>query len=131
VELKIAGRWTAKQLRERLENQLVGQYMREARHGTFLLVNRGGRKDRKRWGIDGKMQDFARLTNWLAGEAESLLKERDIEGLRVIGIDLLVRDQDARTPSKRTKVKRRRAKKAPKAKRPKSASSKSRRRRKR
>ena len=46
IELKIADApdWSAAKLRERLENQLIGQYMDEARYGILLIVRRGGKK---------------------------------------------------------------------------------------
>lgn len=124
IELKIAGRWTAKELRERLENQLIGQYLREAHRGVFLVVNRGAKNDRKRWRIDGKMRSFDELTDWLAREARQLMKKhKDVLGLEVIGIDLLVRDARARQDRAKKKA-------APKAstKRHKLAQTKSRRR---
>lgn len=53
IELKIADKseWTAAKLRERLENQLIGQYLLEARYGVFLLVRRGNveKRDRQHW----------------------------------------------------------------------------------
>lgn len=47
IEIKISGQWSARQHRERLENQLIGQYMREAQFGIFLIINRGAKSDRK------------------------------------------------------------------------------------
>ena len=41
IELKIADKWTLAQLIERLENQLVRQYMRVSQYGIFLVVHNG------------------------------------------------------------------------------------------
>jgi len=57
IEIKIADKreWSAAVLRERLENQLVGQYLREARYGIFLLVRRHNkdRGDKDGWSLTG------------------------------------------------------------------------------
>ena len=39
IEVKIAGQWQAAHLSERMENQLIRQYMKESRFGIFLVVN--------------------------------------------------------------------------------------------
>ena len=41
IELKIGDNWSPKQLIERLENQLIKNYMRVSRYGVFLLVYKG------------------------------------------------------------------------------------------
>ena len=86
IEIKIAGKWSANQLRERMENQLVGQYLREARYGIFLLVNRGADRDKKSWRHDGNLS-FSTLVQWLKDESRTLLNER-VQDIEVIGIDL-------------------------------------------
>ena len=89
IEVKIAGKWQAPVLRERLKNQLVGQYMREARYGIFLVVNRGAKGDLQTWNPSGKRVGFAELVHWLSRRAEALLTTRsNIDGLQVVGIDL-------------------------------------------
>jgi hypothetical protein len=97
IEIKIAGQWTAAEMRERLENQLVKQYMREAKYGVFLVVNRGGKKDQKQWTVDGKRVAFDKLTEWLQQEARGLAATSpSIEGLEVVGIDLTRRSPATR-----------------------------------
>jgi hypothetical protein len=95
IELKIVDKpkWSAAALRERLENQLIGQYLREARYGVFLLVRRGARGDRTRWAIRDKGKvDFADLLAWLSTEAASLIRQHpEVKALQVVGIDLTVR----------------------------------------
>ena len=86
VEIKIAGKWSANELRERMENQLVGQYLREACYGIFLLVNRGADRDKKSWRHDGNLS-FSTLVQWLKDESRTLLNER-VQDIEVIGIDL-------------------------------------------
>ena len=86
IEIKIAGKWSANKLRERMENQLVGQYLREARYGIFLLVNRGADRDKKSWRHDGNLS-FSTLVQWLKDESRTLLNEH-VQDIEVIGIDL-------------------------------------------
>ena len=93
VEIKIAGKWSANELRERMENQLVGQYLHEARYGIFLLVNRGAEGDKKYWRHDGKLS-FSTLIQWLRDESRTLLNEH-VQGVEVIGIDLTKRTGEA------------------------------------
>lgn len=95
IELKIAGKWTAAQLSERIENQLIRQYMKESRFGVFLVVNRGAEKDTKSWTIaEKKRQSFRQLIEWLSKEATRLARKHrtNVHGLEVMGIDLLKRD---------------------------------------
>jgi hypothetical protein len=97
IELKIAGKWSASKLRERLESQLTEQYLRAARHGIFLVVNRGGSRDRRSWRVAGKSVNFAGLAEWLKKEAATLKAgSAKVEGLEVVAIDLLVRDKEVR-----------------------------------
>ena len=97
IEVKIAGKWQASVLGERLKNQLVGQYMREARYGIFLVVNRGAKGDLQTWNPSGKRVGFAQLLEWLSGRAQALrVKSANIDGLEVVGIDLLKRESSRR-----------------------------------
>jgi hypothetical protein len=93
IELKIADarKWSAALLRDKLEKQLAEQYLREARYGIFLLVRRGGPRDRKSWPHQslGKTFDFHGLTEWLCEEAKDLVcANPSIDGLEVVAIDL-------------------------------------------
>jgi hypothetical protein len=92
IEIKIAGKWSSTQLRERLKNQLVGQYMLEVRYGIFLVVNRGNVSDRKQWTIDHRRRGFHDLVRWLREEAKGIAAHSlAIDMLEVIGIDLTAR----------------------------------------
>jgi hypothetical protein len=95
IELKIAEKWSAAQLRERLENQLVDQYLREAKTGIFLLVRRGGVSGKSAWPRKGAPNgDFDQLVDWLNSEASQLRqKYADLRGLSVVSIDLTKRDR--------------------------------------
>ena len=105
IEIKIAGKWGGEHLKERLANQLGQQYLRAARHGIFLVVNRGAEGDRKSWRIGQRSVDFDGLIAALTAEAASLLgASTTMDGLEVVGIDLLRRGWDAAQPGvKRTK----------------------------
>ena len=98
IEIKIAGKWSANELRERMENQLVGQYLREAHYGIFLLVNRGAEGDKKYW-RPGKKLSFSTLIQWLRDESGTLLNEH-VQGVEVIGIDLTRRAGEAAQKAK-------------------------------
>ena len=104
IELKIADKpnWTAAALAERLQNQLVGQYMREAHYGVFLLVRRGAQGDRKQWSIPEKSDaNFLDLVTWLSAEAASLVSQHpEVKALEVVGIDLTARSASPRAPEK-------------------------------
>jgi hypothetical protein len=93
IELKIADKWSYSQLVERLHNQLVGQYLRDARSkfGVFLLVWRG---EQRHWRDPefGKLS-FSKLVEQLEAKTEDILTDReDLERIRVVGIDLTKRD---------------------------------------
>ncbi|MGY3147373.1 hypothetical protein ACVWYQ_004372 [Bradyrhizobium sp. USDA 3397] len=90
IEIKIAGQWQASELKERLKNQLIGQYMRESRYGIFLLVNRGGPRDTRRWRIDGRVLGLSELEIWLRKQAKDFQRKNSrIAGLEVLTVDLL------------------------------------------
>jgi hypothetical protein len=95
IELKIADKdgWSANALRERLENQLIGQYLRESRYGIFLLVRRGNESlgDKGTWRIPGRAKPvgFDELVAWLETEATELCRAHpNVDGVAVVGIDL-------------------------------------------
>jgi hypothetical protein len=90
VEVKLADLgWTITELIERLENQLVGQYLRDhqSRHGIYVI----GAIGRKRhWNNPETSQrmDFAAVIVLLTQKAMELVRHNPkIGGLAVIGID--------------------------------------------
>jgi hypothetical protein len=94
IELKIADKWSYAALVERLRNQLVGQYLRDARSrfGVFLLVWRGTKTEWREI-ESGKQFSFCNLLERLETKAEDILQNRyDLEGIRIVGIDLTKRD---------------------------------------
>jgi hypothetical protein len=89
IELKISDEWTFKRHMERLRNQLVAQYLRDtrSRFGVFLLV----RKRRPYW-VSKQRVFFPDLVIQVQDEADRIVQGRfDLEGIRVIGIDLMKR----------------------------------------
>lgn len=92
IELKIAGKWQAQKLLEKLRRQLVDDYMKRATHGIFLVVNCRRQGDLKTWKVNGKPVGFKELVVWLQQEAKQILQDvSGISGLQVIGIDLTAR----------------------------------------
>lgn len=92
IELKIADNgWTLETLKERLKNQVIGQYMRQSKHGVFLLVHNGTKsfwlhpKTKKRINFDDILKELYKYRDSL------VKKHQHIDGLSVIGIDLTVR----------------------------------------
>jgi hypothetical protein len=115
IELKIADapHWSAAKLRKRLENQLIGQYMDEARYGIFLIVRRGAVKDRSVWSFSEGEQDrelsFEQLTDWLEKEADELVRGNpSVDGLKVVAIDLTKSASHQAANAKKRPAKRRR-----------------------
>ncbi len=91
IELKIADNWTLGQLIERLENQLVGQYMRVSQYGIFLVVHNGQKKSWEDTHAK-KLLGFTELIEALKRDAIHLTREYpNISALEVIGIDFTVR----------------------------------------
>lgn len=90
VEIKLAERCTISVLLERLENQLVGQYLRPTmiRHGVYVL---GCAKRGKHWEMPGTKErmGFKALVDLIKERAVELQLERraDVDGIEVIGID--------------------------------------------
>lgn len=98
VEVKLADKdWTVSELFERLENQLVGQYLRarDCTHGVFLL---GIAEDRSwRDPHTQAMLTFNQVIERLrqrALELELAHRDRAVESIKVVGIDF-------RTPLRR------------------------------
>lgn len=89
VELKISDNWSYGDHVERLNNQLVGQYLRDARscYGVFLLVKR----HKPRWRFN-RMLTFEELVECVQNEANRIVRERnDLAEIKVFGIDLIKR----------------------------------------
>jgi hypothetical protein len=91
VELKWADNWTLPMLLERLENQLVGQYLRahNSRYGIYVLGT-DGRKGH--WeDPNGKHIRFEDVMQIIVRRARELVDTRgDVTGLCVVGIDFRV-----------------------------------------
>jgi len=91
IELKIADKWTLAELRERMENQLIGQYMRISQYGIFLVVHNGKKKRWKDYNTK-KMIPFAKLIDTLKQDAAYLTgRHLNVAALEVVGIDFTVR----------------------------------------
>jgi len=91
IELKIADNWTLAKLRERLENQLIGQYMRASHYGIFLVVHNG---KKKAWQdtCTKKRLSFAKLVETLKQDATDLVRKYPkVADLAVVGIDFTAR----------------------------------------
>ena len=87
-----------------MENQLGGRYLREARYGIFLVVNRDTEGNRKSWRHDGELK-FPALVEWLKDESRALLNEH-VQDIEVIGIDLTRRTGEATPKPVRSEVRR-------------------------
>jgi hypothetical protein len=89
IEIKWADNWTLPQLLERLENQLVGQYLRahNSRYGIYFL-GFIGKKQNWEEPTTGKQLTFDEVVNIVSGRAISLMQTNSkIAGLEVISID--------------------------------------------
>lgn len=94
IELKIADKWTLAQLRERMENQLIRQYMRVSQYGIFLVVHNGGERGKKHWKDNNtkRMLPFAKLVDTLKQHATFLIKRHpNVAALEIVGIDFMIR----------------------------------------
>jgi len=92
VELKLSHKWDAKDLFERLENQLCGDYLRDVRsgRGIFLLVHQ---REQERWMLAGNSKtDFAGLIQALEFHWTNISRRfPGIDEIKIIGIDLTKR----------------------------------------
>ena len=92
VEVKLANleHWTAEKLLERLEVQLVGQYLRasDVNYGVYVVGNTEPKRQWQRPG-DKQLIGFVELVSLLQAKVEKLMSERSqsVHGLSVIGID--------------------------------------------
>lgn len=94
IELKIADKWTLEQLRERMENQLIRQYMRISQYGIFLVVHNGEKRQERHWKDNKtkKMIPFAKLVDALKQDATGLIRRYpNVAALEVVGIDFTIR----------------------------------------
>jgi len=94
AELKLAENWSGRDLFERLENQLCGDYLRDcrSRRGIFVLVYRG--KKKKSWQVPGNdsVVDFSRLVDALQSYWKRISPRfSHVDDITVIGIDLTKR----------------------------------------
>jgi len=90
IEVKLADSWTIAELLERLENQLIGQYLRPAkvRHGIYVLGNTGKKNSWEMPGT-GERMNFSAVVNLVVKRAVQLQMERRavVDAIEVIGID--------------------------------------------
>lgn len=90
IEVKLANDWAMSDLLERLENQLIGQYLRSAnvRHGVYVL---GNTVPKRRWKepVTNEKLNFEQLVQRIqvrAAELQAQMRE-GVDGIEVIGID--------------------------------------------
>jgi len=87
IELKWADNWTLSQLLERLEHQLVGQYLRaeRSRYGVYVLGSYGRKRH---WESPGGSLTFHEVIKQIVRRVEELkVSHGDIGDLRVVAID--------------------------------------------
>ncbi len=93
IELKVVNNnWSGAKLRERMKNQLIGQYLRDQRSrlGIFLLIQTKG----KHWinPDTSERMDFEGLIKWLSDEAKTFAETSLLfDDIKVIGFDLTCR----------------------------------------
>ncbi|EMO7852081.1 hypothetical protein WDR87_003580 [Klebsiella quasipneumoniae] len=96
VELKLLDKsWSGPDLCERLENQLIGDYLREnqADFGVFLLIWQGENQSDKNWVINGVKVNLSELENALTQHWLSISpKYPKIKDVKIIVIDLSLRE---------------------------------------
>ena len=108
VELKVADNWTGPHLFERMEVQLGGDYLRDARssRGIFLLVYVGIKHS---WDLPGgdRAESFEALLAALRQRWAVLASQYpNVEDLAVVGIDLTRRGVDTKTVKKKIKARK-------------------------
>jgi hypothetical protein len=89
IEIKWADSWTLPQLLERLENQLVGQYLRahNSRYGIYFL-GFIGKKQSWEEPTTGKLLTFGEVVELVSQRAITLMQSNPkIAGLEVVSID--------------------------------------------
>lgn len=108
IELKVADNWTGPHLLERMEVQLGGDYLRDARstRGIFLLVYIGIKKS---WDLpgNGSAEDFDELLTALRQHWAMIASQYpNVEDLAVVGIDLTRRGLDAKAVKAQTEARK-------------------------
>jgi len=108
VELKVADNWTGPHLFERMEVQLGGDYLRDARssRGIFLLVYIGIKKS---WDLPGggRAESFEELLPALRQHWAVIASQYpNVEDLAVVGIDLTLRGLDTKTVKATTEARK-------------------------
>lgn len=103
IELKVADNWTGPLLFERMEVQLGGDYLRDARssRGIFLLVHVGIKHS---WDLPGggRAESFEALLTALRQHWAVLASQYpNVEDIVVVGIDLTRRGLDTKTVKKK------------------------------
>ena len=84
IELKIADKWSASDLKKALHDQLLGKYMRHCSAGCLLITYRGCKK---RWQRDRTRMDFPSLVDFLKQEAKAIEERNDVR-ITAFGLDL-------------------------------------------
>jgi hypothetical protein len=90
IEVKWAEKWTLPELLERLENQLVGQYLRshDSQYGIYVLGIISPTRTHWEGPTGGTRLTFTEVVNVITERARDLVKTRsDISDLEVISID--------------------------------------------
>ena len=108
VELKVADNWTGPHLFERMEVQLGGDYLRDARssRGIFLLVYVGTKQS---WDLPGggRVDRFEELLSALRQHWTVIASQySNVEDLAVVGIDLTRRGLDTKTVKAKTEARK-------------------------
>ena len=99
AELKVADKWTGPHLFERLEVQLCGDYLRDARssRGIFVIIFLG---DKTSWELPGggRAENFDSLIDALSRHWSQISTQFPVvEDIAIIGIDLTRRGTDTKT----------------------------------
>lgn len=89
IEVKWADKWTGPELFERLQHQLIGQYLRahDARYGVYCLGYKASKRD---WEhpTTGLRLPFSQLVESLQARADEIVHEcSGVKGVFVMGID--------------------------------------------
>lgn len=95
IELKQVEGWSMGQLEERLENQLIGDYLQlqGARYGIFLLSysSHDGKRAVKRHPRNRRMLDFGAIVEHLQRRADELTAGSRGLIVKVVGVDFVTR----------------------------------------